>query len=51
MGSGPPSPDNTLVGTPDRPGSLGIAVRDACAVPGGIPILVTENGIATADPR
>ena len=45
----PPSPDNTLVGTPYRPDALGIAVRHAWEVTGGLPILVTENGIATAD--
>jgi beta-glucosidase len=45
----PPSPDNTLVGTPYRPDALGIAVRHAWDVTGGIPIMVTENGIATAD--
>lgn len=45
----PPSPDNTLVGTPYRPDALGIAVRHAWEVTSGVPILVTENGIATAD--
>ena len=45
----PPSPDNTLVGTPYRPDALGIAVRHAWEVTGGVPILVTENGIATED--
>ncbi|WP_205857412.1 family 1 glycosylhydrolase, partial [Phytoactinopolyspora endophytica] len=45
----PPHPDNTLVGTAYRPDSLGIAVRHAHEVTGGVPILVTENGIATSD--
>ncbi|MDR0849185.1 MAG: family 1 glycosylhydrolase [Propionibacteriaceae bacterium] len=44
-----PSPDNTLVGTAYRPDALGIAVRHAWEVTGGVPILVTENGIATSD--
>jgi beta-glucosidase len=44
-----PDPDNTLVGTPYRPDALGIALRHAHAVTGGVPLLVTENGIATAD--
>ena len=45
----PPSPDNSLVGTPYRPDALGIAIRHAWDVTGGVPILVTENGLATAD--
>ncbi|MEU1799733.1 family 1 glycosylhydrolase [Streptomyces sp. NPDC019937] len=45
----PPHPDNTLVGTAYRPDSLGIAVRHTWEVTGGVPVLVTENGIATAD--
>ncbi|NQX35705.1 glycoside hydrolase family 1 protein [Herbiconiux sp. VKM Ac-2851] len=45
----PASPDNTLVGTPYRPDALGLAVRHAWTVTGGTPILITENGIATAD--
>ncbi|WP_284984464.1 family 1 glycosylhydrolase [Arthrobacter sp. efr-133-TYG-118] len=44
-----PNPDNTLVGTAFRPDSLGIAVRHAWDVTGGVPILVTENGIAITD--
>jgi beta-glucosidase len=43
-----PHPDNTLVGTAYRPDSLGIAIRHAWEIT-GLPILVTENGIATAD--
>ncbi|WP_280416204.1 family 1 glycosylhydrolase [Nocardia carnea] len=45
----PPSPDNTLTGAAYRPDALGAAVRHAWDVTGGVPILVTENGIATAD--
>jgi beta-glucosidase len=45
----PPHPDNTLVGTAYRPDALGIAVRHTAEVTGGIPIVVTENGIATQD--
>jgi beta-glucosidase len=45
----PPHPDNTLVGTAYRPDALGIAVRHAWEVTRGVPVLVTENGIATSD--
>ncbi|MDP3951257.1 family 1 glycosylhydrolase [Microbacterium sp.] len=45
----PERPDNTLVGTSYRPDSLGMAVRHAWEMSGGVPALVTENGIATAD--
>lgn len=45
----PARPDNTLVGTAYRPDSLGMAVRHAWEVSQGVPILITENGIATAD--
>ncbi|MEU3617949.1 family 1 glycosylhydrolase [Streptomyces sp. NPDC006872] len=45
----PPGPDSTLTGNAYRPDALGIAVRHAWDVTGGRPILVTENGIATAD--
>ncbi|MFC7927871.1 glycoside hydrolase family 1 protein [Microbacterium laevaniformans] len=44
-----PSPDNTLAGVAYRPDALGIAVRHTAEVTGGVPILVTENGIATHD--
>jgi beta-glucosidase len=44
-----PDESNTLVGTPFRPDALEIAVRHAWEVTQGVPILVTENGIATAD--
>lgn len=43
----PPHPDNTLVGTAYRPDALGIAARHTWEVTGGVPIIVTENGIAT----
>ena len=45
----PPHPDNTQVGTAYRPDALGLAVRHVWQATGGAPILVTENGIATAD--
>ena len=45
----PQHPDNTLVGTAYRPDALGIAVRHTAEVTGGVPIVVTENGIATHD--
>ncbi|WP_404429877.1 family 1 glycosylhydrolase [Microbacterium lacus] len=45
----PASPDNTLVGTAYRPDSLATAVRHAWEVSEGTTIVVTENGIATAD--
>ncbi|MGO4256416.1 family 1 glycosylhydrolase [Marmoricola sp. RAF53] len=45
----PPSPDNTITGWAYRPDALGIAVRHAWEVTGGVPVLVTENGIATDD--
>src|SRR3954454_18998079 len=44
-----PHADNTLVGSAYRPDALGIALRHAWAVGGGIPLVVTENGIATTD--
>ena len=43
-----PSPDNTLTGAAYRPEALGIAIRHAADV-AGVPVVVTENGIATAD--
>lgn len=45
----PPHPDNTLVGTAYRPDALSMAVRHAWDITEGVPVLVTENGIATAD--
>jgi len=44
----PPHPDNTLVGTAYRPDALGMAVAHTHEVT-GLPILITENGIATDD--
>jgi len=44
-----PGPDDTLVGTSYRPDAVGIAVRHTWEVTGGVPILITENGIATTD--
>src|SRR3954463_11616863 len=45
----PKPPDNTLVGPAYRPDALSIAVRHTAEVTDGLPILVTENGIATVD--
>lgn len=45
----PDLPDNTLVGTTFRPDALGMALRHAAKMTGGVPLLVTENGIATAE--
>jgi beta-glucosidase len=45
----PEHPDNTLMGWAYRPDALGIAVRHTRDVVGDVPILVTENGIATPD--
>jgi beta-glucosidase len=45
----PEHPDNTLMGWAYRPDALGIALRNAWQVTGGMPLLVTENGIATGD--
>ena len=44
----PDHPDNTLTGAAYRPDALGIALRHAWEVT-GLPLLVTENGIATSD--
>ena len=45
----PPHPDNTIVGNAYRPDALGTAVRYVWEATGGVPIVITENGIATAD--
>jgi beta-glucosidase len=45
----PDHPDNTLMGWAYRPDALGIALRHTRDVVGEVPILVTENGIATSD--
>lgn len=44
----PQHPDNSMTGAAYRPDALGMAVRHAVAVT-GLPALITENGIATAD--
>jgi beta-glucosidase len=44
----PPHPDNTITGWAYRPDALGLALRHAREV-AGVPLLVTENGIATDD--
>ncbi|MBT8226080.1 MAG: family 1 glycosylhydrolase [Dactylosporangium sp.] len=41
--------ETTLTGWEYFPEALGIGVRNAWAVTGGVPVIVTENGIATAD--
>ncbi|MBW9120474.1 glycoside hydrolase family 1 protein [Microbacterium trichothecenolyticum] len=45
----PVRPDNTLVRTAYRPDALGIAVRHTAEVLPDVPIVITENGIATDD--
>lgn len=46
----PEHPDNTLMGWAYRPDALGLAIRHTHDVLGNdVPIVVTENGIATAD--
>jgi beta-glucosidase len=47
----PEHPDNTLTGWAYRPDALGIALRHARDAVGEVPLLVTENGIATHDDR
>ncbi|MET8976953.1 family 1 glycosylhydrolase [Streptomyces sp. NPDC004539] len=44
-----PRPDDTMVGKAYRPDALGMALRHTWEVTGGVPVLVTENGIATPD--
>ena len=45
-----PAPElRTLADMEFRPGALGVAVRRAASLLPGTPLLVTENGIATAD--
>lgn len=44
-----PGPDSTQTGWPNRPDALATAIRHTWQVTGGTPVLVTENGIATAD--
>ncbi len=45
----PTHPDNTLTGWAYRPDALGIAIRHTRDVVGDVPIVVTENGMATPD--
>lgn len=45
----PEDPGNTLAGWAYRPDAIGISLRRAWQQTGGIPLLITENGIATAD--
>jgi beta-glucosidase len=45
----PIAPDNTLTGNAYRPDAIGIAVRHVWEETQHTPILITENGIATAD--
>jgi beta-glucosidase len=45
----PEHPDNTLMGWAYRPDAVGMAVRHTRDVVGDVPIVVTENGIATSD--
>ncbi|MGP3916288.1 glycoside hydrolase family 1 protein [Nonomuraea sp. 10N515B] len=45
----PDHPDNTLMGWEYRPDAIGIAVRHTHDVVGDVPILITENGLATDD--
>ncbi len=46
----PEHPDNTMTGAAYRPDALGTAIRHAASVT-GLPVLVTENGIATEDDK
>ncbi|GAB1690957.1 glycoside hydrolase family 1 protein [Krasilnikovia sp. M28-CT-15] len=45
----PAGAETTLTGWEYFPDALAIGVRQAWKVTGGVPVLVTENGIATAD--
>ncbi|GGJ22222.1 glycoside hydrolase family 1 protein [Paenarthrobacter histidinolovorans] len=45
----PEHPDNTIMGWAYRPDALGIALRHTREMLPNTPIMVTENGIATAD--
>ncbi|MGC7101780.1 glycoside hydrolase family 1 protein [Amycolatopsis lurida] len=47
----PEHPGNTLMGWAYRPDALTIAVRHTREIVGDVPILVTENGIATSDDK
>ena len=45
----PEGTETTLTGWEYFPPALGLGVRNAWEITGGVPIFVTENGIATAD--
>src|SRR6478672_5310357 len=45
----PAGAETTLTGWEYFPPALGIGIRNAWTLTGGVPIFVTENGIATAD--
>ncbi|WP_449409239.1 family 1 glycosylhydrolase [Microbacterium maritypicum] len=45
----PEDPNNTLMGWAYRPDALAIALRHTKDVVGDVPLIVTENGIATGD--
>ncbi|MFJ5293387.1 glycoside hydrolase family 1 protein [Streptomyces sp. NPDC088348] len=45
----PPEAEHTLMGWEFYPGALGEALRHSAAVAPRVPLIVTENGIATAD--
>ena len=45
----PPGAETTLTGWEYFPAALEIGIRNAWQVTGGVPIVVTENGIATGD--
>jgi beta-glucosidase len=45
----PADAETTLTGWEYFPAALAIGVRNAWKVTGGVPVMVTENGIATAD--
>jgi beta-glucosidase len=45
----PPDAETTLMGWEYYPPALGFGIRNAWELTHGVPILVTENGVATAD--
>jgi beta-glucosidase len=44
-----PGAETTQQGWEFRPDAVGIAVRHAASVASGVPVIVTENGVATSD--
>jgi beta-glucosidase len=44
-----PGAETTQQGWEFRPDAVGIAIRHAASVASGVPIIVTENGVATSD--